>query len=179
MKILRIAAFGAAALILLAFLVGSFLPSTWQIERETVIAAPAASVFVELADARALRGWLSGDSANAPRITVGAPPSALVDSVMWSSTRGGMCTLRILDRVVNERAEIELVRADATAHGTITFAPDASSAGTRTRVRWSQRGDVGRNPVMRAFRTLMAARAAQEVDATLARLRVAFERAAH
>lgn len=165
MKAVRIVAFGAAALLLLAFLAGSLLPSEWRFERTIYLPAPPASVFREIADARLLAAWFPPPSARA---------GSDADVVTWTTERGGACSLRIGARVAAERVELELVRFGATERATIALAPE----GTGTRVRWQQAGDVGRNPVMRACRTLLAARAASNVEAVLARLRTALERAA-
>lgn len=165
MKALRIVAFGAAALCLLAFLAGALLPSEWRVERTVWLAAPPASVFREIADARALAAWFP-------------PPSASAASdagvVTWRTERGGACSLRIGARVAAERVELELVRFGASERATIALAPE----GTGTRVHWQQAGDVGRNPVMRACRTLFAARTERDVDAAVVRLRAVLERAA-
>ncbi|MFN0241495.1 MAG: SRPBCC family protein [Planctomycetota bacterium] len=170
MTVLRIVAFGAAALLLLAFLAGSFLPSAWQVDRTTSIAASPAAVFVEIADAHALARWFPP-----PSVTDRGPVAAQdSDLVTWTAPRGATCALRILARAPHERVELELVRSGVSERATISIAPE----GTGTRVHWQQAGDVGRNPVMRACRTLLAARAASNVEAVLARLRTALEQSA-
>lgn len=136
MDLLRKFLYAAGIGLLSILIIGAFLPSTGQVRRETVIDAPAATVYALIANlerARQWLPWLEGAQIDAEqRRGTGAK------AVLAGKSISG--TARILETVPHERVTMEIDLADA--HDAVsTF--DLRSEAEATRVLWTFEVDYG------------------------------------
>jgi uncharacterized protein YndB with AHSA1/START domain len=134
------------ALALLAVAVGYFLPSKFEVRRSIDVNAPAAKVYDLVADPRIWAKWsvwLQRD----PKMDVSysGPPFGQGAKWAWKSKSEGSGNMEFVRVEPNRRIEYSLVFADfaTKSAGEFTFEP----AGNATRVTWTNRGDVGGNPL--------------------------------
>ena len=160
---------GGVALLLLGFLaVGMLLPSQWHAQAERLVAAPPGRV-MPLVDAP--EGWLrwttwpdSGLSRTGPERGVGA-------SIGWDDPELGSGRFTITDVSPETRVGYSVEVAGAgggvmTTVGSISMEREAQG----TRIRWSEEGDLGGNPLMGYFARSMQRLQSTEMQKGLDRL---------
>lgn len=138
-------ALGAAALVLIALVVGVFLPSHGQVRREIRIDAPAATVFVLLADLKRAREWWPW-AEPAADVRIKGPPEDVGTRMTWDSAKFGTGNATIVERMpyAHLALAVEFGNGD---RGRSSF--DVSRSEDRTRVVWTYDGDFGLNPLAR------------------------------
>lgn len=131
--------YGIGILALVAVLVGVFLPARTQVQREIIIDAPAATVFVLLADLQRARDWWPWIDADAA-VVFAEPAGDGVSSMRWDSEQFGTGTRTIVKRVPYAQL-VEAIAFGATDRGESTF--DISSSAQQTHLSWTYSRDFG------------------------------------
>ena len=168
-----LAVLGIAALLVVG--AGFFLPTGFAIERSTVIEAPADRVFNLVVDPREWKRWTVGNRRDpGMEISYGGPPFGQGARWSWKSESEGNGSMTFTRVVPNERLGYELSFPDfgMKSEGEILLVP----AGTATRVTWTNRGDVGTNPLKRYLAVAMDRMVGPDFEAGLANLKQLAER---
>jgi uncharacterized protein YndB with AHSA1/START domain len=146
MKIVQwtLAVIGALALIVVG--VGFFLPSKFEVRRSVDVNAPAARVYDLVADPRVWAKW-SVWMQRDPKMDVSyaGPPFGQGAKWSWKSKSEGNGSMEFVRVDPNRRIDYVLAFPDMgmKSSGEWTFEP----AGNATRVTWTNRGEVGGNPL--------------------------------
>jgi hypothetical protein len=171
-KLLRIGAWitGAIALLSLALLaVGLFLPSTWEAETEAVLAAPPEAVYARVDGAE---GWLAWTPAPDEGVTRFGPARGAGSGYAWDDPAWGSGRFAISaatpPRVVAYEVEVE---GGIRIEGRLEL--EAVDEGTR--VRWSEAGDFGWNPMLGYLSGRMASLQGEQLRQSLEELRALVE----
>lgn len=168
-----LAVLGIAALLVVG--AGFFLPTGFAIERSTLIAAPADRVFNLVVDPREWKRWTVWNRRDPDmEISYGGPPFGQGARWSWKSESEGNGSMTFTRVVPNERLGYELSFPDfgMKSEGEILLAP----AGNATRVTWTNRGDVGTNPLKRYLAVAMDRMVGPDFEAGLANLKQLAER---
>ena len=170
MKILQwtLALIGALALIAVA--VGYFLPSRFEVRRSIEISAPPDRVYDLVADPRhwvKWSVWLQRD----PKMDVSysGPPFGQGAKWAWKSKSEGSGNMEFVRVEPNRRIDYALMFADfgMKSTGEFTFEP----AGKGTRATWTNRGDVGGNPLKHYLAAMMDRMVGPDYEKGLASLK--------
>lgn len=134
------------ALALIAVGVGFFLPSAFEVRRSIDVNAPAAKVYDLVADPRVWAKW-SVWMQRDPKMDVSfaGPPFGQGAKWSWKSRSEGSGSMEFVRVDPNRRIDYVLAFPEygMKSSGEWTFEP----AGNATRVTWTNRGDVGGNPL--------------------------------
>jgi uncharacterized protein YndB with AHSA1/START domain len=162
-----------AVLGILALLVvgaGFLLPTSYAVERSVVIDAPADRIFNHVVDPREWKRWSVWNQRDPNmQVSYGGPPFGQGARWSWKSESEGAGTMTFVRVVPNELLGYELQFADfgMKSEGELSLAP----AGSGTRVTWSNRGDVGTNPLKRYLAAAMDRMVGPDFEAGLANLK--------
>ncbi len=136
--------FGAlSGAFLLYLLLGLLLPGTWEAEVDTVLPAPPSTVFpfVNRMDRFVLWNHMpeSGPEFLGPAQGVGA-------GLQWDDPNYGKGRVQILVSEADAHVEYEVLIEGGSLriHGVFSLSPEEGG----TRLRWTERGDFGWNPLM-------------------------------
>ena len=146
MKIVQwtLAVIGALALIAVG--VGFFLPSKFEVRRSIDVKAPAARVYDLVADPRLWAKW-SVWTQRDPKMDMSfaGPPFGQGAKWSWKSKSEGSGSMEFVRVEPNRQIDYVLAFPEfgMKSTGEWTFVP----AGDATRVTWTNRGDVGGNPL--------------------------------
>jgi uncharacterized protein YndB with AHSA1/START domain len=135
-------------LALLVVGVGFFLPTGFEVERSIVIDAPADRIFNYVVDPREWKKWTVWNERDPNmEISYAGPPFGQGARWSWSSKTEGAGSMTFVRVVPNAQLGYELSFPEfgMKSEGDLLLAP----AGSGTRVTWTNRGDVGRNPLKR------------------------------
>lgn len=139
----------SAGFVLLLIVIGMFLPSRLQVERDILIDTHAATIFALLNDFRQVSKWspvLESDP-NA-QIDISGPPRGVDASIYWNGHIIGRGRKTIIESVPYEKITTQFELGDqAPATATYTL----SSEEEMTRVVWLHESDYGFNLVGRYF----------------------------
>jgi uncharacterized protein YndB with AHSA1/START domain len=175
MKIVQwtLAVVGAIALALVVG--GFFVPSRYQVERDTLIAAPPAKVFDYLVEPRKWTLW-SAWSRRDPRMRIvyGGPPFGMGARWSWESASQGDGSMEFIAIDPDRRIDYALVMPafNMRSIGSLRLAPE----GAGTRVTWSMEGDVGPNPLKHYLAAAMDRMVGPDFQEGLANLKAVAEK---
>jgi hypothetical protein len=163
--------FGVVSLVLIGVLVtGLLLPGTWSAERSIEIEAPPEAVSALLEDLAAWSRWAPWGEVQSK---LSSPSSGVGATRSWDDEQYGEGVIRITGvepaRLVTYRVELEGGRA--TIDGRLELEPSE----TGTRLRWTEEGDFGRNPLMGYVARGMSDSQGAQMEETLARLALVTE----
>lgn len=168
-----LAVVGFAALVIVG--AGFFLPSDFAVERSVIVDAPRERVFNLVIDPREWKRWTVWNERD-PKMEIAydGPPFGQGARWSWKSASEGNGSMVFTRVVPNESLGYELLFADfgMKSEGEIVLTP----AGTGTRVTWTNRGDVGRNPLKRYLAITMDRLVGPDFEAGLANLKRVAER---
>jgi len=151
---------------LLYLLVGLLLPGRWEAEGDTVLPVPPSTVFpfVNRMDRFVLWNHMpeSGSEFLGPAQGVGA-------GLHWDDPQYGEGRVQILVSEADQLVEYEVLVEGGSLriHGAFFLSPE----GGGTRLRWSERGDFGWNPLMGYAARGMAAAQSEAMRSSLEVLR--------
>lgn len=174
MKILQwtLAFIGMVALAALA--VGFFLPATFEVTRSVVIDAPEARIYDDIVDPRVWKKW-SVWTRRDPQmdITYAGPPFGQGAKWSWKSKSEGSGNMEFTRVEPNKRVEYALFFPDYNMRsaGEFRLEPD----GKAVRVTWTNRGDVGSNPLKHYLAVSMDRIVGPDFEAGLANLKTLAE----
>lgn len=149
---------------------GLFLPSSFEVERSVLVDAPADRIFNHVVDPREWKKWTVWNQRDPDmRITYAGPPFGQGARWSWVSRTEGTGSMTFARVVPNERLGYELSFPDfgMKSEGDLLLVP----AGSATRVTWTNRGDVGRNPLKRYLAISMDRMVGPDFEAGLANLK--------
>lgn len=158
-----------AALVALALLVGALLPSSYRVERSTVIHAPPEAVYGFVASLERWRDWAPWDAKRYPGSDwVTAGPAVGAGAVRsWSGQDVGPGTLRLTEADPSRGVVYDASVANGhVVHGRISLAPE----GAGTRVTWVDEGALGGNPLMHYLVPPVQRKLGADLEEGLARL---------
>jgi hypothetical protein len=149
MKILRNAVIAIAVVLALFLAIAFFLPSRFVVERSTVIAAPADSIYARVATPRTWATWSAWTAREDPTLvyTYVGPGSGVGAVMRFTAQRMGNGELEIVEAVPGRAVgyELRMTGMDMKVRGRVTFEP----AATGTKVTWRDSGDLGGNVLLR------------------------------
>lgn len=156
------------AAVLLA--IGFVLPSHFEVQRSTRIAAPADKVYALIVDPREWKRWTVWNERD-PNMTMtysGAPAGAGA-KWSWKSATEGDGEMEFTDAVPGQRIGYRLSFPDfgMQSSGALTIAP----AGDGVTVTWTNEGEMGANPLNRWFGLFMDRLVGPDFEAGLANLK--------
>ena len=155
----------AAALLILALVVGFLLPGRWEVERSVLVAASPDVVYPWLDDPRR---WEQRAPLGDVESTLSGPERGSGAKRSWDDPAMGDGTFIILstipDREVQYRVEVQ--EGTLITQGTLRLAPE----GAGTRVTWTEEGDFGPNPLMGYTALGMDRMQGNQLENALARL---------
>ena len=163
-----LAVVGFVALLMVG--VGFFLPTDFAVERSVVVDAPPERVFNFVVDPREWKKWTVWNQRDPNmEITYGGPPFGQGARWAWKSASEGSGNMTFTRVVPNQRLGYELTFADfgMKSEGELLLVP----AGSGTRVTWTNRGDVGRNPLKRYVAVAMDRLVGPDFEGGLANLK--------
>jgi hypothetical protein len=140
-------AIAVGVFLLLFAAIGFLLPTAWQVERQVVIAAPAASVFPYINSLKRWREWTVWYQRNPELKTEYSGPEAGVGATSRWTDEDGRGALKIMQSEGNGLVAYTLLLngGQFVLHGQITLLAE----GAGTRVVWSATGATGRHPLAR------------------------------
>jgi len=170
MKLLLKLLGGLAVLVLVLVLVAFLLPRHYRVERATVIRAPIAKVYPQLADLRAWRNWgVWFERDPGMKVSYSDAVATVGAWSAWESPKegNGKATLTAVapDRLVYR---LEFPDFGMKSEGTFVLEPQGDAA---VRVVWSDAGDLGLNPMSRWMGLFFDGMLGPDFEAGLAKLR--------
>ena len=174
MKILQwtLAFIGMVALAALA--VGFFLPARWEVSRSIVIKAPEARIYDEIADPRRWAKWSAWNRRDPNmEMTYAGPLFGQGAKWSWKSRSEGNGTMEFTRVEPNRRVEYSLLfpAYNMRSGGAFVLEPGADGV----RVTWTNRGDVGSNPLKHFLAVSMNRLVGPDFEAGLANLKTLAE----
>jgi uncharacterized protein YndB with AHSA1/START domain len=163
-----LAVVGAVALIAVG--VGVFLPSKFEVRRSVDINAPAAKVYDLVADPRLWAKWSVWQRRDPKMdVTYSGPPFGQGAKWAWKSASEGTGSMEFVRVEPNRRIEYTLSFPEfgMKSAGEWTFEP----AGNATRATWTNRGDVGANPLKHYLAVMMDGMVGPDFEQGLAGLK--------
>jgi uncharacterized protein YndB with AHSA1/START domain len=175
MRVLKVVLLSLAALFVLLLGVGFFLPSGYSVERTVRVEAPPERIYPLIADPRQWPKWTVWNQRDpAMKVAFSGPASGPGAMWSWQSASEGTGSMEFTRVEPNRGIEYRLhfLDFDMKSSGALTLLPEAGA----TRVTWTNKGDVGANPLMRYFALLMDAMAGPDFEKGLARLKALAEK---
>jgi hypothetical protein len=133
---------GGALLLALVIIAGFLLPTDWEAEAELVADVPPEAVFRYLDSPEGWRDWTTWPDSGVER---SGPPRGEGAALAWDDPElgSGSFTLTTVEPAVRVAYRVE-VEGSMITEGAISLS--AEPAGLR--IHWSERGNLGRNPLM-------------------------------
>jgi uncharacterized protein YndB with AHSA1/START domain len=164
-----------AVIAALVFAIGFLLPSGFKVQRSIEIGATHERVYALIADPREWKKWAVWNQRDpAMRVSYSGSPAGAGAKWTWQSKTEGNGEMEFTSAVPNERIIYSLNFPDfgMRSTGQIRLEP----AGAKTRVTWTNEGDVGANPINRYFALTMDRLVGPDFEAGLANLKALAER---
>jgi len=156
---------GAAVFLMGLMAVGTLLPAGWSATATAIVDAPPAEIYQWI---DAPEGWAAWTFWPDSGLVRSGPEHGRGAEVAWDDAELGSGRFRIEEAIAGERIEYT-VRVGGGAmrtDGTLTL----SSEGSATRVGWTERGDLGRNPLMGYWAFFMERAQTTQLERNLERL---------
>ncbi|ATB28572.1 SRPBCC family protein [Melittangium boletus] len=148
---------------------GFVLPSTYRVERSTLLRAPAEAVYPHVADPRRWRAWVPWHEEHYPDGQWAFGSTSGAGAVRsWSGERVGRGTLSLSEAEPSKGVAYvaSLDGGRFRARGRISF----TSSEDGTLVTWVDEGEVGGNPFLHYLVPLVEARLGRDFERALAQL---------
>ena len=155
-----------SGLLILYLFVGFLLPGQWEARTEAVLSQTPSQVFPFLNRVDAWAEWNAMPESGSHRVGPESGPGAGLD---WDDPQYGRGQFRILVAEPDSAVEYEVLIEGGSLRitGRLELFPEAEG----TKVRWVERGDFGRNPLMGYAARGMGASQSEAMNANLDRLR--------
>ena len=175
MKIVQWSLAGLGAIALVIVLVGVFLPSSFSVARTARIDAPAERIYDYVVEPRKWTQWSVWTRRDPQmRITYAGPPFGIGARWSWESRKEGNGSMQLTRVEPARRVEYSLFLPDFNMRsgGAITLEPAAGG----TLVTWTQKGDVGGNPLKHYLAAAMDRMVGPDFEQGLANLKALAEK---
>jgi uncharacterized protein YndB with AHSA1/START domain len=160
---------GGALLGILFLLVGWLLPTDFEARAERVVDVPPEALFRYLDSPEGWRDWTTWPESGLER---SGPPRGEGASISWDDRELGSGSFTLTRVSEPERVEYRVeVGGAMLTEGAITLEAEADGA----RIRWTERGDLGNNPLMGWWALSMERAQSDELAKSLERLEAAAE----
>jgi hypothetical protein len=168
MKIIKKVFIAIGALFALAVLVSLLLPSTYRVERSTLINAPANAVFQRVADFQQWKSWNVWE--NAGGTAASSNPSSGINA--WHEWKNGPQGAARATSTYEEGGNAFFYRLLFQDHAVLAIGSfKVQPEGDGTRIAWTIADKVGINPVKRWFALTYSLKAGNELEGGLANLK--------
>lgn len=169
---------GALGVILLVIGIGFLMPSTYSVERNVRINAPAQDIFSHVKNLRNWQSWgvwFKRDPAM--QVSYSGPESAVGMQSSWISESQGNGRMEVIGIKENKRFIYSLYFIDMGmgSTGELVFSPSED----QTLVSWRDYGDVGANPLYRYLAFFMDSMIGDDLQIGLDNLKVISEAKDH
>lgn len=154
MKVLLRILVGLVVLVLALLAAGFLLPANFKVERSATIAAPPSIVYAQIAAPKAWNSWAVWNQRDpAMQITYSGPESGTGAKWAWVSKTEGNGEMEFTKTTPDSEVVYSLYFPDfdMRSTGTLTLTPE----GAGTKVRWTNEGTLGNNPINRWFGLFM------------------------
>jgi len=158
--------FGVLSGVLIVYLLlGLLLPGTWEAETEATLPYPTPVVFPFL---NRVDRWTQWNTMPDSGLQLVGPGEGVGAGLEWDDPQYGKGQFRILTSRLETLVEYEVLIEGGSLriHGSV----DLEAEGETTRLRWVERGDFGRNPLMGYAARGMGASQREAMQANLQRL---------
>lgn len=175
MKVVRWIVLVLVVLALLVLGVGLLLPSDFEVKRSAAIAAPPEKVYALVENPRHWAKWTVWNRRDpAMKMTYSGSEAGQGAGWSWESATEGNGTMVFTRAEPPRRIDYELSFPEfgMTSQGELLFDPH----GGGTRVTWTNRGDVGANPLNRYFAVMMDRMVGPDFEQGLANLKALAEK---
>lgn len=175
MKILKRILLILLALVALLVIVSFFLPSAYSITRTAVIKAPPDSVFNQFNDFNNWRQWNTFDDMYKEiQYTTSEPASGVGAKQSWVANKNekGEMTITKSEPPSTMEFTIAFEGFDDPMIGIVTFEPVAEG----TRVTWTDKGEMGNNPMYKYMGLFMDKMMGDNMDQSLENIRKTCEK---
>jgi uncharacterized protein YndB with AHSA1/START domain len=176
MKIIKTLLIVLVVLVSALVAVGLMMPSSYRVERTTLINASTDKVYGLIADPREWKKWSVWNQRDPNmKITYSGTTSGAGAKWAWESKSEGSGSMTFIQAEPNRVIEYALAFPDMgmSSRGTLTL----SGEGSGTKVSWTNEGDVGKNPLMHLFVPFMDGMVGPDFAAGLANLKALAEKA--
>jgi uncharacterized protein YndB with AHSA1/START domain len=153
--------------------VGFLLPSRYHVERSVEIGAPSAKVYALLVDPHEWKRWTIWNQRDpGMKVEYAGPQSGAGAKWSWESKTEGTGNMEFTEVRQDELVAYKLNFPDfgMQSGGALTLTPSAGAAG-KVRVRWTNDGELGLNPMSRWFGLMMDRLVGPDFDAGLGNLK--------
>jgi len=165
----------AILLIPILLIVASFfLPSSYHVQREKVIHAPAEAIYPWLSQLKKWPDWTVWNTNSDPTLVYSYPGATegTGAEMTWTARSGkGSLKLSSADARTGVKYELNFEEGKFLSSGGVTMTPE----GNATRVAFSNEGNFGKNPVRRYMGLLMDKMMGAQFDENLSRLKAKVE----
>ncbi len=148
---------GLLGIVISILAIGVFSPSGFHVSRSAVVAAPAEAVFVPIANLRDWNDWSSWNTQKDPSLkySYGGETGQVGSFMEWKSEKNGVGRVTLVEVVPNSRIKyrMEMDGGKFHADGELTLNPVPEG----TQVVWSDKGDMGNNPLFKFLGLFMDA----------------------
>jgi carbon monoxide dehydrogenase subunit G len=170
-KFLMIAAWVVGSLVVIVVGGGLLLSPRWEVERSRVIAAPPEAIHPHVDDLAKWPAWSPFEKQDpAMTIEIGTPSSGVGARRSWKSESMGNGSQTIVASDPKKGVAFDLqMEGFPVFRGEFAFEPAEGG----TKVTWSDRGDVGGNPIHRWFALFSDSLMGETFDKGLADLETA------
>jgi uncharacterized protein YndB with AHSA1/START domain len=169
-------ALGVVAALAVVFLAGAMLiDPRYRVERSTTINAPAAKIYPLIAEPRSWPKWTVWNKRDPyMKMTFAGPESGRGAKWAWESASEGSGNMEFTADDPGKAITYALAFPEMgmKSGGQLTLTPE----GNATRVRWTNEGDVGSNPMARWFAPFLDRMMGPDFEAGLAGLKALAEK---
>ena len=156
---------GGGALVLMVFLaIGFLLPSDWEVSVVREMDAGRDDIFDFLDSPEGWRSWTTWPEGGLVR---SGPERGAGASISWDDPEVGRGAFDLVRSEASERVEYAVEFGQAMRASGVVF---LQTEGSRTLVEWTEKGDLGWNPLMGYWALFMEKGQTQEMEKSLDRL---------
>ena len=175
MKILKWVLIVVVVLAAIVVAGGMLMPSAYKVERSTLVNVPPAKVYPLIAEPRSWPKWTVWNKRDpGMKLVFAGAPSGAGAKWSWESKSEGNGNMEFTAAQPDKSITYALAFPDMgmASTGQLALAPE----GNGTRVRWTNAGDVGKNPLMRWFVPFMDSMMGPDFEGGLANLKALAEK---
>ena len=160
-----------AGLLVLFVVIGILLPGSVEVTRSASIQAPPAAVFPFLADLEAWSEWTPWGDVES---TIEGSSTGVGATRVWDDPNLGSGALTLVEVVADSLVAYRVDVEDGAIVFEGSFHAKAAARGQATELTWTERVDLGWNPILGWTALTMGDTQGQQLEESLTRLRALF-----